>query len=155
MDHQRAPPSDRELSRWPRHMRTHVRRRRTAHARPSAPILSPASVYGSAGFLVLDLAPRLMLGPVLLRRSRSELWKLILNALSPLCKALPPFPAETVQRLSSLKPGTLLLRDHQNLFREPAWPLGTRGLELVKRRVLRVVLGADRGSQLSYCRAPG
>ena len=96
-----------------------------------------------------------MPGPVLLRRSPTKLWKLLLNALGPLCKALPPFPAETVQRLSSLKPGTLLLRDHQNLFREPACPLGTQGLELVKRRVLRVVLGADGGTQLSYCRAPG
>ena len=115
-DHQHAPPSDRGLSRWPWHMRTHVLRRRTAHACPSAPILSPASGYKSAGFVALYLAPRLMPGPVLLQRSRSALWKLFLNALSPLCKALPPFPAETVQRLSSLKPGTLLLRDHQNLF---------------------------------------
>ena len=142
-------------ARGARSMRTHVRRRRAAHARQSAPILSPAFGYPSAGFVVLYLAPRLMPGPVLLRRNRSKLWKLFLNAGSPLCKALPPFPAETVQRLSSLKPGTLLLRDHQNLFREPACPMGTRGLELVKRRVLRVVLGADRGSQLSYCRAPG
>ena len=116
------PPSDRELSRWPRHMRTHVRRRRTAHARPSAPILSPASGYPSAGFVALYLAPRLMPGPVLLQRSRSALWKLFLNALSPLCKALPPFPAETMQRLSSLKPGTLLLRDHQNLFENQRAP---------------------------------
>ena len=136
-------------------MRAHVRRRRAAHARPSAPILSAPSGYPSAGFVVLYVAPRLMPGPVRPPRSRSALWKLFLNALSPLCKALPPFPAETVQRLSSLKPGTLLLRDHQNLFREPACPLGTRGLEMVKRRVLRVVLGADGGSQLSYCRAPG
>ena len=63
-----------------------------------------------------------MPGPVLLRRSRSALWKLFLNALSPLCKALPPFPAETVQRLASLKPGTLLLRDHQNLFENQRAP---------------------------------
>ena len=76
-------------------MCTYVRRRRAAHARPSAPILSPASGYQSAGFVVLYLAPRLMPGPVLLRRSRSKLWKLFLNALSSLCKALPPFPAET------------------------------------------------------------
>ena len=121
-DHQRAPPSDRELSRWPRHMRTHVRRRRAAHTRPRAPSLRPASGYPSAGFVALDLAPRLMPGPVLLRRSRSALWKLFLNALSPLCKALPPFPAETVQRLASLKPGTLLLRDHQNLFENQRAP---------------------------------
>ena len=37
-----------EISRWPRHMRTHVWRRRAAHARPSTPSLSPASGYPSA-----------------------------------------------------------------------------------------------------------
>ena len=121
-DHHGAPPSYRELLRWPRHMRMHVRRRRAAHARPSAPILSTASGYKSAGFIALYLAPRLMPGPVLFQRSRSALWKLFLNALSPLCKALPPFPAETVQRLSSLKPGMLLLRDHQNLFENQRAP---------------------------------
>ena len=46
-------------------------------------------------------------------------------------------------------------REVKSMFREPACPLGTRGLELAKRRVLRVVLDADRGSQLSYGRAPG
>lgn len=121
-DHQCAPRSHRELSRRPGHMRTHVQCKHTECAGPSAPILNPASGYPSSGFVALYLAPRLMPGPVLLHQSRSALWKLFLNALSPLCKALPPFLAETVQRLSSLKPGTLLLRDHQNLFENQRAP---------------------------------
>ena len=121
-DHQCAPRSHRELSRRPGHMRTHVQCKHTARAGPSAPILNPASGYPSSGFVALYLAPRLMPGPVLLHQSHSALWKLFLNALSPLCKALPPFLAETVQRLSSLKPGMLLLRDNQNLFENQRAP---------------------------------